>query len=117
MSDARGSEQVVLRDLTDAGGRRFLEARRREDGGITILGQDLGSGVESAFGEGLTEYEWGWQIAPKDVPAAIAALGGHPGDDPLRVMANWHAAHGGEDPGSHLKDAGVPIAFWSRVGD
>jgi hypothetical protein len=117
MSDARGSEQIVLRDLTDAGGRRFLEARRREDGGISIAGQDLGLGVERAFGQGLTEYEWAWEIGPQDVPAAIEALGGHAGDDPLRVLAAWSAAHGGEDPGSHLKGAGVPVGFWSRVGD
>jgi hypothetical protein len=117
MSDAKGLEQVVLRDLRDAGGRRFLEARRREDGGIVIEGQDLGPGVESAFGAGLTEYEWAWAIEPHAVPATIEALGGHEGDDALRLLAAWSGEHGGEDPGSHLREAGVPIGFWSRVGD
>ena len=117
MSDAKGLQSVVLRDLTDSGGRRFLEAKWREDGGIAIDGQDLGAGVERAFGEGLSEYEWAWAVEPKDVPAAVAALGGHKGDDPLRVVAAWSAAHGGQDPGSHLREAGVPIGFWSRVGD
>ena len=117
MSDTKGSESVVLRDFRDSRGHRFLEATRREDGGIAIDGQDLGDGVEEAFGAGLTEYEWAWRIEPQDVPAAVAALGGHEADDPMRVLEAWFSGHGGKDPGSHLKDAGVPIGFWSHVGD
>jgi hypothetical protein len=37
--------------------------------------------------------------------------------DPLRLLAAWSAAHGGIDPGSHLREAGVPIRYWSRIGD
>jgi hypothetical protein len=47
----------------------------------------------------------------------VAALGGRDGDDPLPLLAAWSTAHGGVDPGSHLRDAGVAIEFWSRVGD
>lgn len=109
-------ERIVLRDLRDARGFRYLGAARR-DGAIVIEGQDLGRGVESAFGAGLTEYEWSWSIAPEAVPAMVAALGAAPGDDPLRALKAWFDAHGATDPGSYLRDAGVPIAFWSRVGD
>jgi hypothetical protein len=116
MSDAEGSARVVLRDLRDAQGTRFLEARRREDGGIVIEGQDRGRGVE-VFGPGLSEYEWEWTIAPDALPSILEALGGKEGDDPLPLLAAWCAGHGGVDPGSHLRDAGVPIGFWSRVGD
>jgi hypothetical protein len=84
---------------------------------LIIEGQDLGPGVEQAFGAGLTEYEWVWEIAPQDVPAAVEALGGHEADDPLALLRAWYADHGGEDPGSYLKDAGVPIGFWNRIGD
>jgi len=109
--------RIVLRDLRDAGGVRHLQATRQPDGGILIEGQDLGSGVEQAFGAGLTEYEWAWDIEADAVPAVIVALDGREGDDPLRLLAAWSSAHGGLDPGSHLQDAAVPIKFWSRIGD
>ncbi len=108
---------VVLRDERDAGGVRHLGAVRRPDGGVLIEGQDLGSGVEGVFGAGLTEYEWTWAIGPDAVPAAVAALGGREGDDPLRLLAAWFSTHGRMDPGPDLRAAGVPIEFWSRVGD
>lgn len=117
MNQAQGPMQVVLRNLRDAGGTRSLTARRGENGAILIEGQDLGRGVEAAFGPGLYEYEWAWTIGPDAFPAAIEALGGNEGDDLLRLLAAWSAGHGGADPGSHCKDAGVPIDFWSRVGD
>jgi len=117
VSEGDGSARVVLRHLRDEGGLRYLEARREDDGGIVIEGQDLGSGVEHIFGEGLTEYEWTWTIASDGVPAAVAALGGVDGDDPLQLIASWYAANGRQDPGIHLGDAGVPISFWSRIGD
>ena len=111
------SLRVVLRDLRDDRGTRHLSASRDPDGRIRIDGHDLGRGVEDAFGAGLSEYEWSWVIEPEAVPAAVAALDGRDGDDPLKLLVAWSAAHGGADPGSHLRDAGVPISFWNRVGD
>jgi hypothetical protein len=108
--------RVVLRDSRDEGGSRHLSAALRPDGGLLIDGQDLGPGVEGVFGAGNTEYEWAWTVAADDVPAALAALGGEPGADPLAVLARWFGEHR-TDPGSRLRDAGVPVAFWSRVGD
>ena len=89
----------------------------RDDGSIVIEGQDLGPGVERAFGEGNTEYEWAWSIKPDAVEAMVAALGGDEGDDALQLLKNWSEAHGGKDPGNDLREAGVAIEFWSRVGD
>jgi hypothetical protein len=103
--------------VRDAGGIRSLAARRREDGGIVIEGDDLGPGVERIFGPGLSEYEWVWAIAPGAVPAVVEALGGHEGDDPLTLLEAWSADNAGQDPGSHLRDAGAPIDFWNRIGD
>jgi hypothetical protein len=108
---------VILRDQRDEEGTRHLSASRDPRGGIRIDGQDLGVGVERAFGAGLTEYEWTWIVEPEAVPALIAALDGRAGDDPLQLLAAWSAAHGGIDPGTHLRDAGVPISFWNRIGD
>jgi len=108
---------ITLREWRDADGFRRLSVDRRPDGSIFIEGHDLGPGVERVFGTGLTEYEWAWVVGPDAVPAVVAALGGRAGDDPLPLLAAWSAAHGGVDPGSHLREAGVAIEFWSRVGD
>jgi hypothetical protein len=51
------------------------------------------------------------------VPAAVAALGGGPDDDVLALLARWSAANGGGDPGTRIRDTGVPVAFDNRVGD
>ena len=85
--------------------------------GIEIAGQDLGGGVESVCGAGNTECEWWWSVAPGDVAAALAALGGAPGEGALEVLARWSAANPGRDPGQRIRDAGVPVGFFSRVGD
>jgi hypothetical protein len=107
---------VVLRDSRDEGGSRHLSAAIRPDGSLAIEGQDLGPGVEGVFGAGCTEYEWTWTVAADDVPGVAAALGGEPGEDPLAAIARWFGEHR-TDPGSRLREAGVPVAFWSRVGD
>jgi hypothetical protein len=109
--------RVVLRDQRDDQGTRHLTASRDPRGGIRIDGHDLGRGVEVAFGADLSEYEWSWVIEPEAVSSAVIALGGRDGDDPLKLLVAWSAAHGGADPGSHLRDAGVPVAFWNRIGD
>jgi hypothetical protein len=116
MNNAAGSTRVVMRELRDERGTRYLGARRREDGSIIIEGHDLGRGVE-VLGPGLSEYEWVWTIAPDAVPSAIEALGGKEGDDPLKLLLGWSTDHGGTDPGTHLREAGVTIAFWSHLGD
>ena len=110
-------EQVVLRDQNGPDGVRSLTAQRGADGGVLIEGQDLGRGVEAAWGAGNTEYEWAWAIPPASVDVAVLALGGAAGDDVLALLAAWSASHGGIDPGIHLKAAGVPVEFWSRVGE
>ena len=110
-------ESIVLREQRDDDGSRRLVAEWRETSGIVIEGQDLGRGVERTYGTGLDEYEWVWVIAPDAVPAMAAALEGAEGDDPLRLLAMWYEAHGAIDPGIHLREAGVPVEFWSRVGD
>lgn len=107
--------RIVLRDQSDADGFRSLTIIRGPDGSIVIDGHDLGPGVERIFG--FREYEWTWNIEADAVSAAVAALDGHEGDDPLRLLAAWSSAHDGIDPGTHLDEAGVPIRFWSWIGE
>jgi hypothetical protein len=108
---------VVLWKSRDVGGWRALWARLTADGSLHIDGQDLGSGVEALWGAGNTEYEWWWTVRPDHMPAAVAALGGNPGDDVLALLARWAAANNGRDPGQHMRDAGVLVEFDNRVGD
>ena len=96
---------------------RSIQVSRADDGGVRIDGQDLGSAVESIMGAGMRECEWSWTIGAADVPAAVEALGGAPGTDPVRLLEAWSAAHRGRDPGQAIHDAGVPMGFWSRFGD
>jgi hypothetical protein len=117
MDEPDRPRSVILRNQHDAQGTRHLDATLTEDGSIVIEGWDLGAGVEAVWGEGLREYEWAWTVAPGDVPAAVAALGGAEGDDPLALLGAWLRGHRGRDPGSHLRDAGILVEFWSRVGD
>lgn len=51
------------------------------------------------------------------MPALLAALDGHSGDDPLELVRRWSDANPGQDPGRFLKAAEVPLEFWNRVGD
>jgi hypothetical protein len=108
---------VVLWESRDDRGWQAIRARLGADGSLHIEGQDLGSVVEDAWGAGNTEYEWWWTVRPDDVPAAVAALGGDPGDDVLPLLARWSAANNGRDPGRQLRDAGIPVEFDNRVGD
>lgn len=96
---------------------RFLRFVRGRDGEVRIEGQDLGPAVESIMGAGIREYEWTWVIDAADDAPAVEALGGAPGDDLVQVLKRWSKANGDRDPGVVLKDAGVPMNFWSRFGD
>jgi len=105
---------VVLRDTSDRGGSRHLTARLAPSGDVVIQGQDLGSGVEGVFGSGLSEYEWAWTIRAANVGKLAQAL------DTEDVLEGLQAQFGGDrssELASFLERAGVPVEFWSRVGD
>lgn len=114
--DPDPSTTVVLREQDDTDGSRYLDATIDKAGRLVIEGQDLGAGVEHAFGEGYREYEWRWTVRVDDLAAAVEALGGAPGEPALAVAARWCAEHG-TDPGVAIKAARVRIEFWSRLGD
>ena len=80
---------VTLRKVRDELGSRLLTATLSEDGTLTFIGQDIGQGVELAFGSGNIEYEWAWTIHPIHVPKLIAAL--ELGDDVLNALATRYS--------------------------
>ena len=106
---------VTLRDDRDKLGSRHLVASLSADGTLTIEGQDLGRGVEQAFGSGGYEYEWAWTIRSEDIPQLIEALDA--GEDVLAALATRISGDAFIGLGSFLEENGIPHEFWSRVGD
>jgi hypothetical protein len=105
---------VVLRGTSDRGGSRHLNARLAPSGDVVIEGQDLGGGVEEVFGSSLREYEWAWTIRAANVRKLAEAL------DTEDVLEGLRAQFSGDrssELGSFLEKTGVPVEFWSRVGD
>jgi hypothetical protein len=112
----RRPNRVVLQADVAADGRRNMSVEREGDD-VVIRGHDLGPVVSRAWGPGTSEYEWIWRIPAASLPAMLAALDGHPGEDPLELVCRWSEAHPGQDPGSVLKQADVPLEFSNWVGD
>lgn len=114
---------VVLRNVRDVHGTRFLDARLEPDGALVLEGQDLGDGVEEIFGEGLREYEWTWRVAPEDVPrlaARVAARLEAPADLgilPLLFLLYDPLSRGSVEEFIGPDGGRIPAAFWSRIGD
>ena len=112
----RRPNRVVLQADVAADGRRNMSVEREGDD-VVIRGHDLGPVVTRALGPGTSEYEWAWRIRAASLPALLAALDGQSGDDPLELVCRWSEAHPGQDPGSVLKRADVPLEFSNWVGD
>jgi hypothetical protein len=106
---------ITLFQSRDDRGTRTLWAILLADGRLRIEGQDLGPAV-AVFGEDFTEYEWDWIVAAADVPRIAEILGRTPGSDPIAALRSWSSAANGRDPGQQLKDAGLELEFWSRIG-
>lgn len=109
-------KQIMLFQSRDDRGTRSIWVTRLADGRLKIEGQDLGPSV-AVFGEDFTEYEWDWFVAAADVPRIATILGRSADADPIASLRSWVSASGGRDPGQQLKDAGLELEFWSRIGD
>jgi hypothetical protein len=114
--EPRRPNRIVLQADVDADGRRNMSVERDGDD-VVIRGHDLGPVVTRAWGSGTSEYEWVWRIPAASLQAMLAALDGQPDDDPLELVCRWSEAHPGQDPGSVLKRADVPLEFSNWVGD
>ncbi len=107
---------IVLRDIHDEEGVRHLAARFTESGDLVIEGQDLGDGVERFFGEGIREYEWIWTIRRGSLVALARELGVNEGAILEELGRRFsHPSCGELEP--FLKEHGIPLERWSRLGD
>ncbi len=111
------STSVVLRDQTYENGQRYAAARMTEHGDLELEGQDLGDGVERAFGPGLREYEWALTVRRTDLVVAARVLGASGPDTLLDVLQRGYGGDRVVEIKASLEAAGVPFEFWSRVGD
>ncbi|MCJ7578904.1 MAG: hypothetical protein MUP98_00035 [Candidatus Aminicenantes bacterium] len=105
------TRRVVLRDLEDAEGTRYLEARVKGDGALIIEGQDLGNGVRKIFGEGIGEYEWSYIIKKENIPLVIKALGGQEGDDILELITDRCTGEDAQDLEDVIRSNKIPHEF------
>ncbi len=87
MANGERERRVTLREDVWGPDRRHLWAVVTASGDLVIEGQDLGPEVERLFGEGKIEYEWTVRVRAPDVPGAVVALSGAPGDDVLGLLA------------------------------
>jgi hypothetical protein len=87
-----------------------VSTRPGEDGGFTILGQDLGPTAP-----GGREYEYAITVAARDVPAVVEALGDTPGADALALVAANAETIVRAGELTWLKGLGVEPRFWSRA--
>jgi hypothetical protein len=110
------AERVVTLQKDRVGQDSYnLRLRLKSTGDLIIEGHDLGAGVAKCWGG--SEYEWALTIKAADVPAYLRCLGGAPDDDILDLVS----ARFREDPRCvqtrFLKERGIPMDFWSHVGD
>jgi hypothetical protein len=107
---------ITLFQSRDEQGTRSIWVTPLAEGRLRIEGQDLGPAV-AMFGEDFTEYEWAWIVAAADVPRISTILGRSPDADPIASLRSWVSAANGRDPGQQLKDAGLELELWSRIGE
>jgi hypothetical protein len=100
---------VVLRDLRDEGGSRYLVASLEEHGALRVSGRDDGPAVSRAWGPSITTYEWVYVVPAERVDNVVAALGGGRGDDVLSLLATRCQA--GEDIEAALRSSEVAAEF------
>ena len=105
--------KIVLRDERTPTDSRRLTVYDHA-GGVRLDGWDHGDLVERVHGD--REHEWIVDVASRDVPALVAALGGAPGEDVFAVIRRTCT----EDPDRLfrvIREHDIPRAWWHRVGD
>ncbi len=105
-SDPTSGRTKVRTARMYAAERLFVDAYSWSDGSVSIEGQDLGPNTPTG-----DEYEYFATVEPADVPVLLTALGGQPGDDPLRLLQEQGESivQGGET--RWLTEHGIPYSF------
>lgn len=104
---------LVLTDLTDQDGTRWRAVRLTDDGGLAILGHDLGPAVEGIFG--CSEYEFVRRLCAAEVLTLRDLLTVAADGDLLGAIGERFSSPG--DLETFTAEHGISGEFWSRVGD
>lgn len=84
-----------------------------EDGGLAILGHDLGPGVERIFG--CREYEFERRLSAADVSSLRRLLSVAPDGDLLAAIGERFEST--RDLEALAEEHSIPGEFWNRIGD
>ena len=97
-------ESHVFAHLTEGGGLYHREVRLDDDGGLTVIGHDLGE----------TEYEFERRVSPDGVRRLMASIAADSNAPPLEVMREVFTST--RELEQRLKGLDIETEFWSRIG-
>lgn len=104
---------LILTDVRDEDGTMWRAVNLTDDGGLAIVGHDLGPGVERIFG--CSEYEFERRLNPAETQTLRTLLAADATANLLDVIeARFDSTH---DLETFLKDHGIEGRFWNRIGD
>ena len=99
---------VAVRDGPDS---RVLDVEFRENGDVVFTGHDLGPATSPVSGDG--EYEYGFTIQAGDVPRALSALEGRPGESIRDVLLRAFTGERAFGVRTILAEAGIETHLWT----
>ncbi len=106
-------KKVILRQERSKTDYRYLGVEIRENGDLAFEGQDLGSGVEGAFG--ASEYEWYWTVKAQDIPKFQRVIGSR--SNILKSLKKSFSGQNAAKLYEFMQDNEIPFESYSRVGD
>lgn len=104
---------LVLTDVRDEDGTMWRAVSLIEDGGLAILGHDLGPGVERIFG--CREYEFERRLSAADVSSLRRLLSVAPDGDLLAAIGERFEST--RDLEAFAEEHSILGEFWNRIGD
>lgn len=104
---------LVLTNVRDEDGTIRRAVSLTEDGGLVMLGHDVGPGVERIFGCG--EYEFEHRLSAAEVSTLRRLLGVATDGDLLAAIGDRFASTRGLE--AFAQEHGITGEFWNRIGD
>lgn len=107
------AKKITLREERSESDYRFLGASIKDNGDLVFEGQDIGSGVDGAFG--YREYEWFWTVKAENIHLLQKAIGSS--TSILKSLKNKFSNDNAAKLNEFMKNNNVPFESWSRMGD
>jgi hypothetical protein len=109
----RPDATLVVRDTTDELGTMWRAVRLHGNGMLSILGHDIGPGVEEVFG--CREYEFARQLSKQETATLRTAMGLPRRGDLLAAITTRFATT--QELEQFLAEHDIRGSFWNRVGE